>query len=81
MVTRVVSASEAFRIAKATLGRMACVEGNPADKGHDHTECVYDDASYIADLQLRLLAAVAAGDDDVILDRLADLTAAIDLER
>lgn len=78
--TRTVSASEAFRIAKATLGRMACTEGNPADKDHDHTECVYDDASYIADLQLRLLAATATGDDDLILLRLGELTDAIDVE-
>lgn len=81
MVTRTVAGTEFFRIAKATLGRMACASTSPTDGQHDHAECVYDDGSYIADLQLRLLAAVASGDDDLILARLAEAADAIDPER
>lgn len=77
---RQVSAGEAFRIARAGLGRIACNVMNPADKEHDHTECVVEDAAYAADVQLRLLAALATGDDDVILERLAEAQAAIDLD-
>jgi hypothetical protein len=81
MVTRTIGASTAFQSARSGLGRMACDVMNPADKGHDHTECLRDDLAFVADLQLRLLAAASTGDEDIALDRLSDLMGAIDTER
>lgn len=80
-MTRTVSGREAFRIARAGLARMACDVMNPADTDHDHLECIVDDAAYAADVQLRLLAALSTGDEDVILERLSEAQAAIDPER
>lgn len=77
-MTRQVSADVAFRVARTSLGRMACDVGDVTDKNHDHTECILDPEAYIADRQLRLLAAVAGGDDDTILARLEDLQGSID---
>lgn len=68
----------AWRIARVSLGRLACEVMDPADEHHDHVDCVRDDESYIADRMLRLLAAAVTGDEDAVLNRLTDLTDAID---
>lgn len=61
---------------------MACAYMNPADPGHDHeAECLLDEQAYGADLILRMVFAVSGGDEDAALDRLVDLTAAIDTTR
>lgn len=78
MSVRKVSPDTAYRVARTTLGRMACMHADQDFEGHDHGgECLLDDESYVADLQLRLLAAVATCDDDLILARLGDLTEAV----
>lgn len=81
MVVRTIAGTVAFTAARAGLARMACDTGNPADGEHDHVECIRDDIALAADLQLRLLAAISGGDDDLILQRLSELTDAIDPER
>jgi hypothetical protein len=74
---RHVDASTAWRIARSTLGRMACAYGDPTRDGHDHQVCVRDDESFIADRMLALLNAVCRDDTDMALDGLTELQAII----
>lgn len=75
---RKVPADTAWRIARNSLGRLACAYADPADESHDHALCLLDDESLIADRMLRLLAAAVAGDEDKVLDRLTELSDSID---
>lgn len=77
---RRVTSTLAFRIARNCLGRMACNFMDPTGDDHNHLECLRDDEAYIADLQLRLLAAAALGDETLALDRLTELMAATDTD-
>lgn len=78
---RQIPADVVRRVALNTLGRMACVMGNPVDPGHRHAECVLDAEAYAADLILRLVFAATVGEDDLILDRLTDFTDALQRDR
>lgn len=80
-LTRKVPQGTAWRIARTSLGRLACTYANPADGHHDHdAECLTDDEALVADRMLRLLAAAVAGDEDAVLDHLTSLTERIDRE-
>lgn len=70
---RKVDAATFWRVAKNTLGRMACAYLDPTDPRHNHAECLRDDEAYAADLMLGLLAAAAAGDEDGVLERLSEV--------
>lgn len=72
-MTRKIDPLTFWRVARSTLARLACEYADPADRQHDHTVCVRDDASYAADLLLRVAAAAAGGDEGTMLDRLSDL--------
>lgn len=74
---RTISPDVAWKAARAALSRLACDYGDLLAE-HDHEECLRDDVAYAADLQLRLLAAIAGGDDDTILARLGELQEALD---
>lgn len=66
-----------WRVARTTLGRMACVYADPARDGHRHDDCLVDDEAYAADLMLGMLGAAAAADEDAVLDRLTDIIDAL----
>lgn len=75
--TRKIDPALVWRVARNTLGRMACEYGDPARDEHDHAICVRDDASYAADLLLRLVEPAVNGDEDAVLDRMSDLLEAV----
>ena len=62
-----------WRVARNTLGRMACVYADPTADGHDHGECVVDDEAFAAHLLLGLAGALAEGDETTVLDAVTDL--------
>lgn len=74
---RHVPAPVAWRTARNLLGRMACAYGDPTRDAHDHTVCVRDDESFIADRMLALLNAVCRDDTDAALDGLTELQSII----
>lgn len=60
-----------WRVARNTLGRMACAYADPQRDGHDHAElCLRDDEAYAADRMLALLGAAVAADEGLVLDHL-----------
>lgn len=67
-----------WRVARTTLGRMACEYGDPLRDGHDHAaDCLHDDEAYAANLLLTMIAPAINGDEDRLLDRMTDLLEAI----
>lgn len=71
-MSRSVSADTVFRVARTTLGRMACDQAAGAvanHPGHDR-ECLRDDEAYVADRLLRLISSIAVANDDAILHHL-----------
>jgi hypothetical protein len=66
-----------WRVARATLGRMACEYGDPLRDSHNHADCLVDDESYAADLILGVCAAVVVGDDSKTLDQVTALIDAV----
>lgn len=76
-VVRRVDPALVWRVARNTLGRMACEYGDPLLDAHRHEECVRDDESYAAHLLLLLIAPAINGDEDGLLDRMTDLLEAL----
>lgn len=74
---RKVDPSLMWRVARLTLGRMACEYGDPLRDGHNHAECIRDDESYAAHLLLTMIAPAINGDEDGVLDRMSELLEAI----
>lgn len=68
----------AWKVARNTLGRMACEYGDPLRDGHDHAAgCLHDDEAYAANLMVTMIASAINGDEDGLLDRMTDLLEAI----
>lgn len=66
------------RVAHHGMGRLACMYADPERDDHAHALCVRDDESYVADMVLRLLGAVADQDEDTALDQLQALVVMVE---